>query len=247
MVGGPPDCLEVVVRLYRMSGSGRKAIPNVREWSGDSLGCPGVVGWPSQLPRSGLEILSDVREWSGGPPRCPGVVERPTKSPGMVGRQSRKSGKGRETLLEVCEGLKGPPKTWKGQMAHPEVRESSGYTPGSLGRVGRLSQKSWSSRETLSHVWKWYGGPPGCPGVVLGRPARMSRSGRDILLDVWEWSRGTPKYREWSGYSPGCLVVVRRPSRKSGRDQEALSEVEEGSGDPSKSPGEVGSPPPDVR
>ena len=86
-------------KACRMSGSGRKAIPNVWEWSGDPPGCPGMVGGPpscpgmvrgppgcpgvverlsrmsrsgrrpSQLPGSGLEILSDVREWSGGPPR----------------------------------------------------------------------------------------------------------------------------------------------------------------------------------
>ena len=83
---------------------------------------------------SGREVFPDVRETSGSPAGCPGVVRRPTKSLGMVRRQSRKSGKGRETLLEVCEGLKGPPKTWKGRVAHPEVWESLGYTPGSLGK-----------------------------------------------------------------------------------------------------------------
>ena len=62
----------------------------------------------------GHEAVPEVREGLGVPLKCPGVVERPTKSAGMVGRQSRKSGKGQETLLEVCEGLEGPTKTWKG-------------------------------------------------------------------------------------------------------------------------------------
>ena len=76
-----------------MSGSGLVALPNVREWSG---GPPNV--------QEGLEVLLE----------CPGVVERPTKCPGMVKRQSRESGKGWETLLEVCEGSGGLTKTWKG-------------------------------------------------------------------------------------------------------------------------------------
>ena len=45
----------------RMSGSGRKAIPNVREWSGGHPGCPAVVGRPSQMSGSGQEALLDVR------------------------------------------------------------------------------------------------------------------------------------------------------------------------------------------
>ena len=90
------------------------------------------------MSMSGHEAVPEVREVLGVPLECLGVVGKPTKSPGMVKRQSRKSGKGWETLLEVCEGLEGPPKTWKGRVAHPEVRESSGYTLGSLG-------KSWEA------------------------------------------------------------------------------------------------------
>ena len=58
----------------RMSGSGRKAIPNVREWLVDPLECPGMVGWPprclgvvgrpSQISGSGRVSLPNVREWS---------------------------------------------------------------------------------------------------------------------------------------------------------------------------------------
>ena len=55
-----------------MSGSGREALPDVREWSGGPLGCPVVVGGPSRM--SGMvgrpfrmsgccrEYLQDVRE-----------------------------------------------------------------------------------------------------------------------------------------------------------------------------------------
>ena len=38
------------------------------------------------MSRSGREVISDVQEWSGGPPKCPGVV----------GRNFRLSGSGRE-------------------------------------------------------------------------------------------------------------------------------------------------------
>ena len=75
-----------------MSGSGREAVPDVREWS---VGPPGffsvvgktslVIGRRSQMFGSGRETLPDVREWSGGPPGCSG----------MVGRVSRMSGSGR--------------------------------------------------------------------------------------------------------------------------------------------------------
>ena len=65
-----------VVRMpCQMSGSGRVALPNVREWSGGLPGCPGVVGRPSRMSESGLvrpsqmfgsgrKALPDVREWS---------------------------------------------------------------------------------------------------------------------------------------------------------------------------------------
>ena len=58
----------------------------------------------------------------------------------------------------------------------------------------------------------------------------MSASGRDDLPDV----------QEWSGNPPGCLGVVRRPSRmpRKGRETlsyvlEALPDIQEWSGGPS--------------
>ena len=85
-----------------MSGSGREALPDVRERLGGSPGCPGVfgrlsrmasscqealsypviVGRPSRMSGSGREALPDVWEWSGGPLGCPTVVERPSRSSG---------------------------------------------------------------------------------------------------------------------------------------------------------------------
>ena len=61
-----------------MFGSCREAIPNVREWTGGPLGCPGVVGIPSLIFGSGREALPDIREFPGVPPGCPDVVGRPS-------------------------------------------------------------------------------------------------------------------------------------------------------------------------
>ena len=54
-----------------MSGCGRKALSDVREWSEGTPGCTGVVGWPSgclgvvrrpsRMSWSGREALPDVR------------------------------------------------------------------------------------------------------------------------------------------------------------------------------------------
>ena len=74
-----------------MSGSGREALPDVREWSVDPPECletrqdvqgwsgglpgyPGVVGKPSRMSGSGREAIADVREWSVDSPGCPRVV-----------------------------------------------------------------------------------------------------------------------------------------------------------------------------
>ena len=48
MTGSDRLALPEVGRYSQMSGSGRVAISDVREWSEGSLGCPGVVGWPSR-------------------------------------------------------------------------------------------------------------------------------------------------------------------------------------------------------
>ena len=57
-----------------MTGSGLETLPDVQEAHPDVL-----------------EVLPDVREGSGGPPGYPGVV----------GRSSRMSGSGQETIPDV--------------------------------------------------------------------------------------------------------------------------------------------------
>ena len=81
----------------QMSGSGRKALVDVREARPDvreSLGgpsvCPVVVGRPSRRSGCGREALKNVREWSGGPHGCPGEVGSFSR---MSARPSRMSGR----------------------------------------------------------------------------------------------------------------------------------------------------------
>ena len=57
-----------------MSGSGREALPVVREWSGGPPGCPEVFGRPSRMSGSAREYLSDVKEWLGVPHGWLGVL-----------------------------------------------------------------------------------------------------------------------------------------------------------------------------
>ena len=96
-----------------MSGSGRAALLDVREWSGGPFGCTGVVGRLA---------------------RCPGVVERLSQMTGVVGRLSRMSRSGREALLDVkdwsgdpyvCSGVvkRLSRMSLSGGEAHPDVRE----------------------------------------------------------------------------------------------------------------------------
>ena len=116
-----------------MSGSDREALPNVqewseairdvREWSGGSHGCNGVVGSPSRMSGSGQHILPDVREWSGGHPGCAGVAGNSwealpevwewsgglTGSPGVVESPSQMCGSGLEALPDNRERTESPP------------------------------------------------------------------------------------------------------------------------------------------
>ena len=102
-----------------MFGSGRQALPYVREWSGGPPGCPGMVGMPSRMSGSGQEAFSDFRDWSGGlrgdvaGPHGglevpPGGLGGPPGGPGVVGKPSRMSGSGREALPDVRWWSGGP-------------------------------------------------------------------------------------------------------------------------------------------
>ena len=104
---GPPNCSGVVGWPFRMSGSGRETLPDVRECSEGPLHCPRVVGRLSQKSGRGWEAhtdvrewtgdpgddrewweaLTDFREWSGCPPGCLEVVERLSRMT-VIGRES---------------------------------------------------------------------------------------------------------------------------------------------------------------
>ena len=84
-------CPGVIGKPSRISGSGREALPddrewsgvypdvrewseankNVREWSGGPSESPRVVLRPSWMAVTCQEALPNVRVWSGGPPVCP--------------------------------------------------------------------------------------------------------------------------------------------------------------------------------
>ena len=74
-----------------MSGSGREALPDVREWWGGLPGCPGVFGRPSRMPCSCREALP-----------YPVAVGRASR---MCGRPSCMPCSGQEALMEVLEAL----------------------------------------------------------------------------------------------------------------------------------------------
>ena len=71
-----------------MSGNGREALPEVREWSGGLPKGLEVVGRPSRRSGSGREALQEVQQ---------------------VERHTRTSESGQEALPEVREWSGGPP------------------------------------------------------------------------------------------------------------------------------------------
>ena len=70
----------------------------------------------------------------------------------MVGRPSRRSGSGRETLPEVQRYQETLPESGTGRETLPEVRKWLADPPGGPEIVGRPSQRSGSGRKTLSVV-----------------------------------------------------------------------------------------------
>ena len=98
MVGSPSRMSLRGAMPFRMSGSCRVSLSDVRECSEGPLGCPGVVGGLTRMSGSGREILPDVWVWLGGPSGC---AEGPPGCPRVVGCPARMFGSGREALLEV--------------------------------------------------------------------------------------------------------------------------------------------------
>ena len=87
----------------------------------------------------------DVREWSEA---FSDILE-------VVGRPSRMSGSGWETLMDVRDRSGDPP-------GCPGVVG----VPGCPGVVGRLSRMPGSGLVALPDVREWSGGLQGCPGEV---------------------------------------------------------------------------------
>ena len=71
-------------KACRMSETGQKAIPNVRE----------LVGRPSRMSGSGREALTNVRELSGGHPDVRELVGRPSRMSGSCQEAFRMTGSG---------------------------------------------------------------------------------------------------------------------------------------------------------
>ena len=72
---------------------------------------------------SGWDAVSVVRAWSEDTSGCPVVVVVSPGCPGEVGRPSRMSGRGRETLPDVSERWEVLLDVWEWQGSLPEVRE----------------------------------------------------------------------------------------------------------------------------
>ena len=193
--GGPLECPGVVERLSWLSGSGRDPLSDVREWLGDSLGCPGGSPDHSRTSERVFRPLPDILEGlpttprhPGHPSECPGVVGKPSRmfgkpsqSPGVVGSPSRMSGSGQEALLDDREYL-GVLPGCPGVFGSPSQMSKSGQRP---------SRISGSGREACPDFREWSIGPTGCPGV-LGRLSRLSGRVSRPLPDIQKGVPTTP-------------------------------------------------------
>ena len=86
-----------------MSGRGREALPNVREWSGRPRRFVRVIERSTRCFGSGRDALGVFREWLRGPPDFREWSERPPGCPGVVGMPSRMSECSRKTLVVLRE------------------------------------------------------------------------------------------------------------------------------------------------
>ena len=111
-----------------MSGSGREALSNVREWSGDPPGCTGLVERPSpDRSRTTWRASRPVPDIHEGLPTTPG-------HPGEPPDHSRTSWRASRPVLDIREGLPTTPGHSGGPSDHsrtsrwasqslPDIRE----------------------------------------------------------------------------------------------------------------------------
>ena len=88
----------------------------------------------------------------------------------MVGRPSRLSRSGRETLPEVRNLSEDP-------LRGPKLVGRPSEGPEEVGIPSQRSESGWETLpevrkclETVPEVWNWLGGPPGDPKVLGDRP-----------------------------------------------------------------------------
>ena len=168
-----------------MSGTSRKAIPDIREKSRGSLGGSGRFGRPfrrsgqvgkiSLRSGAGREALLEVRDGSGG---CPGVRDESGGLPvdqGRVGRPFWRFWPSQKTFPKVRDRSEGPTKVWDG---------SGGLSRGPK-QVGRSSLRFGTVWKALPEVRDGSGGPPGGSGRVRCLLWR-SEKGREAIPNVRE-------------------------------------------------------------
>ena len=129
------------------------------------------------------------------------------------------------------------------RMAHPKIWEGSGGPPEYMVVVGMPTQRSVSGREAQQRSGRrreWLARPlKGLGGV--GKPTRRSGMGWEAHLEVCEGSVGAsggpvgfgrahPEVQERLKGPPEGEGGVGRPTRRSGKGQEAHPVVQDGSG-----------------
>ena len=150
-------------------------------------------------------------------PRGPGGVKRPRR---RLGSHTRRSVSCRKAHPKV-------------RKAHPQVQEESVGPSAGLRVVGRATrrfagvsrptQRSGRGQKARPEVRKWSGGPhEGSEGV--GKPTRRSGRGREAHPEVLNGSGSPPGGQRGVGRP---TWRSRRPSIRSRRIQEALTEVRE--------------------
>ena len=162
-----------------------EALPNIREWLGVPLECPGVVrrrcrtsrsgGRPSRMSGNGRETLPNIQEWweahpdiqelSGNPLECPGGS---LKCLGVFKSPSRMSGRVFRPLSDMHESLTNTPGNPRGPPGHPGGPSEHSRKSERASRTSmRVSRPLPDIREGLRTT---PGYPRGLPDIREGLP-----------------------------------------------------------------------------